>query len=156
MELKQKRAYYEGVTPAPNTIRIAAALLNRPDGFTLLVRKRGTPFFMQPGGKIESSEHPAVALCRELSEELGLAIDPSEPSYLGRFSATAANEAGATVEAEIFQLQVNSQIVPAAEIEEVVWMDPAKPGSLALAPLTRDHVLPLAASLPNAPNCKAD
>ncbi|EPM86442.1 NUDIX hydrolase, partial [Pseudomonas syringae pv. actinidiae ICMP 18804] len=34
-------------------INIAAALLIGADGRTLLVRKRGTQAFMQPGGKIE-------------------------------------------------------------------------------------------------------
>ena len=37
-------------------IRIAAALIRRADGRTLLVRKHNTQTFMQPGGKIEASE----------------------------------------------------------------------------------------------------
>jgi len=40
--------------PTPRIIRIAAAVLIGPDGRTLLVRKRGTEAFMQPGGKIEA------------------------------------------------------------------------------------------------------
>ena len=34
--------------------------------------------------------------------------------------------------------------VDASEIEVMVWIDPAAPASIPLAPLTRDHVLPLA------------
>ena len=60
---------------SPRLIRIAAALLLGPDGRTLLVRKRGTRAFMQPGGKIEAHEVPLHALARELEEELGLRID---------------------------------------------------------------------------------
>jgi 8-oxo-dGTP diphosphatase len=45
-------------------IRIAAALIRRADGRTLLVRKYNTATFMQPGGKIEAAEEPAAALCR--------------------------------------------------------------------------------------------
>ncbi|MGB9089319.1 MAG: NUDIX domain-containing protein, partial [Pseudomonas farsensis] len=60
-----------------NIIRIAAALLVDPQGRTLLVRKRGTEAFMQPGGKIDAGETPAAALARELHEELGLRIDPA-------------------------------------------------------------------------------
>ena len=41
-----------------NSIRIAAALMSRSDGRVLLVRKRATESFMQPGGKIEAGEHP--------------------------------------------------------------------------------------------------
>ena len=52
----------------PNIIRIAAALLIDPQGRTLLVRKRGTGAFMQPGGKIDAGETPVQigrASCRE-------------------------------------------------------------------------------------------
>lgn len=123
-------------------IRIAAALLIGPDGRTLLVRKRGTEAFMQPGGKIEAHEQPAHALARELEEELGLVIDPTHATYLGQFSAPAANEPGFVVQAELFQLTIDSDVTPAAEIEEVRWIDPATDGNLSLAPLTRDLILP--------------
>ena len=128
--------------PSPRTIRIAAALLIGPDGRTLLVRKRGTEAFMQPGGKIEAHEQPVHALARELEEELGLVIEPAHATYLGRFSAPAANEPGFVVQAELFQLTVDSDVSPAAEIEEVRWVDPAIDGDLSLAPLTRDVILP--------------
>ncbi|MBB3285429.1 NUDIX domain-containing protein [Rhizobium tropici] len=67
------------------TIRIAAALVLRPDGKTLLVRKRGTIAFMQPGGKVEQQETPETALIRELLEELGLAAEMKDLTFLGRF-----------------------------------------------------------------------
>lgn len=75
-------------------IRIAAALLIGADGRTLLVRKRGTQAFMQPGGKIEPGEPAAQALARELEEELGLIVDPAQAEFLGEFTAPAANEPG--------------------------------------------------------------
>ncbi|AVJ21304.1 NUDIX domain-containing protein [Pseudomonas sp. MF6751] len=124
------------------TIRIAAALLVRGDGQTLLVRKRDTLAFMQPGGKIDAGEQPAEALVRELHEELNLRVDPSQAVYLGLFSAPAANEPGFTVEAELFKVQVDVAVTPAAEIEEVCWIDPMGEGDLHLAPLTRDLILP--------------
>ncbi|MFL1502955.1 NUDIX domain-containing protein [Pseudomonas sp. S191] len=126
----------------PMTIRIAAALLIGSDGQTLLVRKRGTQAFMQPGGKIDAGEQPAQALARELFEELNLRIEPSDAVYLGHFSAPAANEPGFTVEAELFQVHIDVAVMPAAEIEEVGWIDPAGDGGLQLAPLTRDLILP--------------
>lgn len=124
------------------TIRIAAALLIEPNGQTLLVRKRGTQAFMQPGGKIDAGEQPAEALARELHEELGLIIEPTDAVYLGNFSAAAVNEPGYTVEAELFQVTIDEPVTPAAEIEEVRWIDPATDSDLVLAPLTRDLILP--------------
>ncbi|MCF4995980.1 NUDIX domain-containing protein [Pseudomonas syringae] len=123
-------------------IRIAAALLIRADGQTLLVRKRGTTAFMQPGGKIEAHEQPVHALARELEEELGLIIDPTRATFLGQFSAPAANEPGHVVQADIFLLTLDVDVTPAAEIDEVMWIDPATVGDVVLAPLTRDLILP--------------
>ncbi|AYG46399.1 NUDIX domain-containing protein [Pseudomonas sp. Leaf58] len=127
----------------PNTIRIAAALLIDPLGRTLLVRKRGTQAFMQPGGKIDAGESPVQALVRELHEELGLRIDPAQAVHLGQFSAAAANEPGFDVQAELFRVDSAEAVVPAAEIEEVVWLDADQTPAMTLAPLTRDLILPL-------------
>ena len=132
----------ERCTATPNIIRIAAALLIGPDGRTLLVRKRGTLAFMQPGGKIEPHEQPITALARELEEELALKIDPANATYLGHFSAPAVNEPGFEVQAALFLLHIQQSVAPAAEIEEVQWIDPQGDGGLILAPLTRDLILP--------------
>ncbi|HWH87059.1 MAG TPA: NUDIX domain-containing protein [Pseudomonas sp.] len=127
---------------SPRLIHIAAALLLNAQGQTLLVRKRGTTAFMQPGGKIEAQELPVHALARELEEELGLAIDPARAVFLGQFCAPAANEPGFVVHADIFQLTIDADVIPAAEIEEAIWVDPATDPALELAPLTREHILP--------------
>jgi len=126
-----------------DSIRIAAALMSRSDGRVLLVRKRATEAFMQPGGKIEAGEHPEVALRRELSEELGIEVDPNEMTYVGRYTAPAAHEPGRQVDAEIFRVAIARSVSPGAEIEEILWLDPNAPGSVKLAPLTRDKLLPL-------------
>lgn len=124
------------------TLRIVASVIRDPEGRWLLVRKRGTTAFMQPGGKIEAHELPVHALARELEEELDLQIDPAQATFLGQFSAPAANEPGCVVQADIFQLTINADVSPAAEIEEVIWIDPATDGDVVLAPLTRDVILP--------------
>jgi 8-oxo-dGTP diphosphatase len=126
-----------------STILIAAALLVGKDDRLLLVRKRGTNAFMQPGGKIEPRATPIVALLRELHEELGLVIPPDAARHLGRFVAPAANEPGCTVEAEVFRITVAEDVTPAAEIEEIVWIEAASVPDIVIAPLTRDHILPL-------------
>ncbi|AZG87879.1 MULTISPECIES: NUDIX hydrolase [Pseudomonas] len=124
-------------------IRIAAALLIGADGRTLLVRKRGTQAFMQPGGKIEPGEPAPQALARELEEELGLIVDPAQAVFLGEFTAPAANEPGFAVNCQLYEVRTDAQAVPAAEIEEVLWVDADSHAGLQLAPLTRDLILPL-------------
>ena len=127
---------------ASRVIRIAAALLLDRDGRTLLVRKRGTEAFMQAGGKIESGEQPLAALARELDEELGLRFAPAAATYLGHFSAPAAHEPGYEVQAEVFCLRITDTVTAAAEIAEILWVDPLLEHDLPLAALTRDQILP--------------
>lgn len=136
-------AFIQDETAMSKIIHIAAALLLDAQGRTLLVRKRGTTAFMQPGGKIEAHERPVEALARELFEELGLAIDAPQAEYLGQFSAPAANEPGFEVRAELFRVHSAAAVQPAAEIEEACWVDIDQVGHLELAPLTRDLILPL-------------
>ncbi|WP_432971542.1 NUDIX hydrolase [Dactylosporangium sp. CA-233914] len=126
------------------TIRIVAAVLRDPDGRWLLVRKRGTTVFMQPGGKLEPGEAAADALTRELAEELGLLVSPDRLGYVGRFTAPAANEPGHTVDADVYTAPLDGPVAPLAEIEELHWLNPAHPGEVRLAPLLLDHLLPRA------------
>lgn len=106
-------------------------------GKVLLVRKRGTSFFMQAGGKIEQGEDPLVTLERELKEELSFVIVEEDCRYLGKFSAKAANEENAMVEAEIYHIKSNLKVTAQSEIEQLIWIDPRNLGSLKVAPLTR-------------------
>ncbi|KPB54443.1 NUDIX domain-containing protein [Pseudomonas tremae] len=124
-------------------ISIAAALLIGADGRTLLVRKRGTQAFMQPGGKIEPDEPAPLALARELEEELGLVIDPRQAAFLGEFAAPAANEPGFEVRCQLYEVRTDAEVKPAAEIEEAIWVGADRLPDLHLAPLTRDFILPL-------------
>jgi 8-oxo-dGTP diphosphatase len=125
------------------TIEIAVALLSRSDGRTLVVRKRGTVTFIQPGGKIESGEAPIDAVCREVEEELGLRVGAAELTFAGRFEGPAVNEPDCSVVAHAFYLTVDATVSAAAEIAELAWIDPSEPGDIRLAPLTRDTFLPL-------------
>jgi|UPI00042793C5 8-oxo-dGTP pyrophosphatase MutT (NUDIX family) len=124
-------------------LRIAAALLVREDGHTLLVRKRGTTSFMQPGGKIDPGETAQCALVRELNEELGISVDVNSLVPLGHFSAPAANEAGLNVHADLFLVECDQSVRPEAEIEEIAWVAANVLPDFPLAPLTGSFVLPL-------------
>lgn len=126
-----------------SVIRIAAALIVGKGGKLLLVRKRDTPFFIQAGGKIETFEEPVCTLTRELKEELGLEITQPQLFYLGRFYAPAANEPGWMIEAELFKLSIDEDVVPAAEIDVAVWVDPFGPIDLPLAPFTLNVIIPM-------------
>lgn len=112
----------------------------------MVVRKRGTTTFIQPGGKIERGELPAAALCRELEEELGLRVGAEDLTFSGSYPGPAVNEPGRTVVAHAFRIVVDGAVTAAAEIEELAWIDPAEPGDIVLAPLTRDRFLPLIAA----------
>jgi len=128
-------------------LRIAAAVIVA-DGRMLLVRKRGTASFMQPGGKLEPGESGAECLVRELEEELALGIPVESLLPLGRFAAPAANEPDHAVDCDVYRVPpaalVGQRPVVQAELAELRWSDGDELARLAatgrLAPLTRDHL----------------
>ncbi|WP_395639995.1 NUDIX domain-containing protein [Pseudolysinimonas sp.] len=130
--------------PASRRIHVAAAIVTDTAGRAVVVRKRGTTGYMQPGGKIERGESALSALIRELREELGLEVDVDATEFLGSYEAAALNEPGRTVRAEVFALVTDSELHPAAEIDALHWLEsPTDVESVELAPLTLDVMLPL-------------
>jgi 8-oxo-dGTP diphosphatase len=127
-----------------SVISVVAALIRDEAGRVLLVHKRGTQPFMQPGGKRDGSESDIAALAREVIEELGCCVDQRTARSLGVFDCAAANEPGFQVRAAVYAVEVDGAIRPQAEIEQIIWVDPRAMPDLPMAPLTRDHVLPLA------------
>jgi 8-oxo-dGTP diphosphatase len=128
-------------------IEIVTALVRDERGHVLLVRKRGTESFMQPGGKREPGESDLDALTRELCEELGCSIVAGSARHLGVFEAPAANEPGQRVRATVYAARLAGEVICRAEIEEYIWIDPRETRETPLAPLTRDTILPLALTL---------
>ncbi|WP_114239785.1 NUDIX domain-containing protein [Dyella sp. C9] len=125
-------------------IRIVAAVIRDPQGHVLMVRKRGAEVLQQPGGKRDEGDRDDLhTLARELHEELGCIMQREGARWLGRFSAPAANEPGHVVEADVYEVQAEGPFQPQAEIEELRWIDPAQPGDLPIARLSREQILPL-------------
>src|SRR5207237_6921289 len=89
--VRSVRANRGGVTVA-DTIDIVAAVIRDEAGRILLVRKRGTTTFMQPGGKRDPGEDDIATLSREIDEELGCQLVPGSIRPLGEFDAISANE----------------------------------------------------------------
>ncbi len=135
--------------PARKIIHIVAALAKDSADRILLVRKKGTRAFMQPGGKVRDGESPLETLERELAEELTCSIVPASPRFLGTFTAPAANEADSLVEAALYQVELEGPANPSAEIEEIIWLHPQQATSVELAPLTKDTVFQLAVNQPS-------
>ena len=126
-------------------IRVSAAVVTDAAGWALVVRKRGTEMFMQPGGKPEAGESAATALVRELAEEIGVPVTAADLRPLGTFEAEAANEPGHLVVADAFAVRLERHdVVVGGEIAEARWIAPGGGHDLALAPLSRDLLLPLA------------
>lgn len=125
-------------------IVVAAVVVQDGGGALLTVRKRGTQRFQLPGGKPEPGETPDRTAVRECHEETGLLLDPLQLRLLGRFVAQAANEAGHQVSSTVYvhPEPVTREIHPAAEIEEIRWLDPLGPLPDDLAPMLSGNVVP--------------
>lgn len=123
-------------------IRTVAAVIRDAQGRVLLVRKRGSATFIQPGGKREPGEDALQTLARELEEELGVAMLATGAFRLGEFEADAVNEPGRRVRGEAWVVQVSGQPQPRAEIEALAWVTPQAPFPVPVAPLSAGHILP--------------
>ena len=127
-------------------VEVVGAVIRDATGRLLTVRKRGTARFMLPGGKREPGEDDLRALARELHEEIGVGVASARP--LGRFEAPAANEPGAMVRSCAYLVEIEGEIAIEAEIEELLWIDPANPPDVPIAPLLLAHVLPALIAAP--------
>jgi 8-oxo-dGTP diphosphatase len=129
-------------TAETGLIRTVSAVILDSRGHVLLVRKRGSDTFIQPGGKPEPGETPLETLARELNEELGVAMKPADARCLGQFEDVAVHEAGYRIRTETWLVTIAGEPSALAEIEALRWVDPAPPYPIRIAPLSRRHILP--------------
>lgn len=89
----------------------------------LVARSKGKEVFYIPGGKREHQETDGQALIREIQEELSVDLKEDTLKYYGTFSAQAHGHGeGITVKMTCYIGQYMGTLMPAAEIEEMVWL----------------------------------
>ncbi|MGC2520288.1 MAG: Nudix family hydrolase [Burkholderiales bacterium] len=116
---------------ATPTVDVAVAVLLRPDGtFLLAQRPRGkvyAGYWEFPGGKVEPGESVAVALEREIREELGVEVERAYPWITRIFTYPHA-----TVRLHFYRVFAWRGDPGAVEHEALSWQ---RPDSVAVEPL---------------------
>ena len=88
----------------------------------LLAYSRNKQCFYLPGGKIDEGETAAMALCREIVEEMNITIDQDELKYHTHITAPAyGEEDGIIMEQDCFFLHRNVAPQASAEIGELKY-----------------------------------
>lgn len=108
----------------------------------LLVRKKGTTFYILPGGKPELGESDLTALNREIVEELGCGIDPGSIEQVGTFSDAAAGMPGTLVTVRLYRGTLVGTPRPMSEIDLLVWHGLDDGDADELAPSLRNSIIP--------------
>jgi len=93
------------------------------DDHLLAVRTRGRDRFYLPGGKIEPGEDHEQALVREVREELGLGLDNVRPAFTVTAPAHGYHP-GRRLVMHCYYATALGDPQPAAEIEEMAWLEP--------------------------------
>jgi 8-oxo-dGTP pyrophosphatase MutT (NUDIX family) len=114
---------------------LATAWVCVRDRRVLVVRPHYTDAFYLPGGKPEPGESFAEAAAREVSEEVGLTVDPAELTLFTEIVAEAHNRPpGTSVRLICFTgAEIAENPVAAAEIGELAWFTSADEGQCAPA-----------------------
>lgn len=90
----------------------------------LVERSYRKPFFISPGGKIESGESPEQALIRELKEECCIDVDEKDLEYFGEYTAEAINHPGQRVHMTAYLVKVwSGKIRSGSEVQELKWVN---------------------------------
>ncbi|GAB4121257.1 MAG: Nudix family hydrolase [Sideroxydans sp.] len=112
-------------------VRVAAAVLQRPDGSFLLAQRPAgkiwAGYWEFPGGKLEQGESARDALVRELREELGIEVVTAYPWLTQVFAYPHA-----TVQLNFFRVTAWRGALHPHEGQQFSWQ---LPGQVAVAPV---------------------
>lgn len=99
------------------------ALIYVKDGKILSSRSKGKDKYYLPGGKRENDETDLETLTREIKEELSVDIIKESVKPYGIFTAQAhGKEENVLVQMTCLQADFSGILMPANEIEEIVWL----------------------------------
>jgi len=88
----------------------------------LMAQSFGKDIFYIPGGKRESGESDAIALAREVKEELNVDILPDTIKYYGTFKSQVHDKAeGIIVKMTCYTADFAGELKPGAEIANIAF-----------------------------------
>ena len=113
------------------------------NGALLVLRSKGKDTFYAPGGKLDSGETPKQALCRELQEEVSIAVKEDALTLFDCFEAPAHDKYGITLVMDVFFVNdYSGEVVASNEIEECQWVDSSNVDNIAISTIFRNEVFP--------------
>jgi 8-oxo-dGTP diphosphatase len=118
---------------------VAAAILDESGRVLMQKRRAGAQhggLWEFPGGKVEAGESPESALCREIREELGLAIEPAALVPAGSASSADLEQPGERSLVILLYICRRWQGDPLClDGEEIAWIAVEEVEKLAMPPL---------------------
>jgi 8-oxo-dGTP diphosphatase len=132
-----RKVYVEN---SPTFMLVVAAAIGDREGRLLLqqcpAHKRHAGLWEFPGGKVEIEETPTLALCREVSEELALELDPATLEPAG-FAEEPPAEGRPGIVLLLYTCRAWRGEPTALEAQHWGWFNRDEAAALELAPMDR-------------------
>lgn len=100
-------------------IRKAGALIIKNKKL-LIVKPKGKPYYINPGGKYEQKEDAEACLKREIKEEL--TSDVSSLKHYKTYKFERAAHSNFPLILELFFVEIVGETVASSEIEKIEWL----------------------------------